>query len=186
MDQYFIDKMRAKLIKIQAEQRGLIDSLETGFDRSLTESVGELSSIDQHTSDLGNETLEREKDLGLLAQAEHTWAQCSDAFERMDQGVYGTCEVCGQQIGEERLEALPFAAKCITCQAADDEDRTFWRPAEEAVLSPPFSAKVKYGEEGIDRDDAWEIVARHGTSNAPQDTPEEFDDDDDLTEKGNG
>lgn len=177
--------MRARLYEIQAEQQELLDSLEAGFDRPMSESVGELSSIDQHTSDLGNETIEREKDLGFVAQANKTLAQCEQALDRMDQGTYGVCETCGQDIGLERLKALPFAAKCIECQEKADSDRAPWSPPEEDFLSPPFQP-VAYGDESIDRDDTWEIVARHGTANTPQDTPEAYDDDDDLVDKGNG
>jgi phage/conjugal plasmid C-4 type zinc finger TraR family protein len=39
------------------------------------------------------------------------------AAERMAQGGYGRCELCGREIGEERLKALPSATRCISCQA---------------------------------------------------------------------
>ena len=35
------------------------------------------------------------------------------ALERMDEGTYGTCEVCGNQISEARLEAMPSTRRCI-------------------------------------------------------------------------
>ena len=35
------------------------------------------------------------------------------ALERMEEGTYGICEKCGKPIGEERLEALPWATLCI-------------------------------------------------------------------------
>lgn len=186
MDRAFLGRMRTRLHEIADEQRTLIDSLESGFDVEMTTSVGELSSIDNHTSDLGNETMERQKDLGLIAQAQRTLGLCDEALLRIEQGTYGLCDVCGQQIPTERLEALPYALKCVACQAADDEDLAYYRPAEEAVLRPPFAARPAYGDYSIDRDDAWEIVARHGTANTPQDTPEAYDDDDDPTEQGNG
>ena len=52
------------------------------------------------------EVLERERE-----QAEH-------ARDRQAQGAYGICEDCGRKIGEERLEALPDATRCLACQAA--------------------------------------------------------------------
>src|SRR3954470_24288482 len=39
-----------------------------------------------------------------------------DALERLDEGGYGTCEDCGVAISEKRLEALPWARYCVTCQ----------------------------------------------------------------------
>lgn len=52
------------------------------------------------------EVLERERE-----QAEH-------ARDRQAQGAFGICEDCGRKIGEERLEALPDATRCLACQAA--------------------------------------------------------------------
>jgi DnaK suppressor protein len=44
--------------------------------------------------------------------------QAERARDRRAQGTYGLCEDCGWQIGEERLEALPDATRCLACQAA--------------------------------------------------------------------
>lgn len=41
--------------------------------------------------------------------------QVEAALRRMDAGVYGTCEVCGAAIPEGRLEALPWAVRCVNC-----------------------------------------------------------------------
>jgi DnaK suppressor protein len=38
------------------------------------------------------------------------------ALARLDAGVYGQCERCGEPIGAERLEVRPFATLCIGCQ----------------------------------------------------------------------
>jgi DnaK suppressor protein len=35
------------------------------------------------------------------------------AFEKLDDGTYGTCDVCGRSIPEGRLEALPWAVLCV-------------------------------------------------------------------------
>jgi RNA polymerase-binding transcription factor DksA len=37
------------------------------------------------------------------------------ALERLDAGDYGICENCGEAINPERLEALPYATRCIAC-----------------------------------------------------------------------
>ena len=42
-------------------------------------------------------------------------AAVDQALERIDSGSYGWCVVCGLQIAEERLEALPAAALCRSC-----------------------------------------------------------------------
>ena len=38
------------------------------------------------------------------------------ALRKLDEGGFGECERCGEEIAEKRLEALPFARYCIDCQ----------------------------------------------------------------------
>ena len=42
-----------------------------------------------------------------------TLAQVRTALARIDDGTYGTCEVCGRPIGDERLEVRPWAVRCV-------------------------------------------------------------------------
>jgi DnaK suppressor protein len=42
--------------------------------------------------------------------------QIEEALERMDDGEYGVCVNCGQEVQPKRLEAVPWARYCITCQ----------------------------------------------------------------------
>lgn len=42
--------------------------------------------------------------------------QARRALARMDAGEYGLCEDCGAPIAQRRLEALPWAEYCLTCQ----------------------------------------------------------------------
>jgi DnaK suppressor protein len=41
--------------------------------------------------------------------------ELEDALARAEKGLYGVCEDCGNPIGVERLEALPFTVFCIDC-----------------------------------------------------------------------
>ncbi|HEY8553783.1 MAG TPA: RNA polymerase-binding protein DksA [Burkholderiales bacterium] len=43
-----------------------------------------------------------------------------EALTRIDTGDYGYCEVCGVEIGLERLEARPTAELCIDCKTLDE------------------------------------------------------------------
>ncbi|MBI2217096.1 MAG: TraR/DksA family transcriptional regulator [Candidatus Rokubacteria bacterium] len=47
------------------------------------------------------------------------------ALKKIDEGAFGSCERCGEDIPEKRLEALPFARYCIDCQRlVEQEERT--------------------------------------------------------------
>ena len=76
-------------------------------------SISELSSRDQHPGDIGTETFEREKDFSILEQLEAEIGDLDAALRKIDDGTYGTCEVCNQEIEPERLEAIPGTRTCI-------------------------------------------------------------------------
>ncbi len=43
-----------------------------------------------------------------------------EAFARIDSGIYGRCEECGEEIGLERLKARPVTTLCIACKSAQE------------------------------------------------------------------
>ena len=114
-----------------ADERERLTGVRATFDdeglteQSANDSVGELSSYDQHQADMGTETFEREKDLSILEQVEAELADVEHALRRLDEGTYGTCEVCGQVIPEERLEALPATRLCLEHQAEAEREVRF-------------------------------------------------------------
>ena len=56
----------------------------------------------------------RERERGLINKIEA-------ALEKIEEGVYGTCESCGEEIGLKRLEARPVAELCIDCKAEQEK-----------------------------------------------------------------
>jgi DnaK suppressor protein len=55
----------------------------------------------------------RELDEGLEENADHVLVEIDSALARIEEGTYGVCSACGGPIGEERLEAVPYATLCI-------------------------------------------------------------------------
>lgn len=48
-----------------------------------------------------------------------------EALQRVEDGVFGICETCGEEIGEKRLEARPVTTQCIDCKTeAEKKERT--------------------------------------------------------------
>ena len=123
-----------------ADERERLAGVRSTFDdeglteQSANDSVGELSSYDQHQADMGTETFEREKDLSILEQVEAELADVEHALRRLDEGTYGTCEVCGKVIPEERLEALPATRLCLEHQAEAEREVRF--AGERADVGP--------------------------------------------------
>jgi RNA polymerase-binding transcription factor DksA len=110
------------------EERVRLTQLRDDFvDQGLTsesenDSLGELSSVDQHQADVGTETFQREADLSLLEQVQSELADVEHALRRLDDGTYGTCEACGKPIEDGRLEALPAARFCLDDQARAERE----------------------------------------------------------------
>ena len=48
-------------------------------------------------------------------------AKVKEALERIDDGTYGICELCGEPISEKRLEARPITTCCIECKKEEEE-----------------------------------------------------------------
>lgn len=44
-----------------------------------------------------------------------------EAIRRIDDGVYGICEECGEDIGVPRLKARPVTTLCVSCKARQEE-----------------------------------------------------------------
>jgi len=55
-------------------------------------------------------------ELALLAMQHETLAKIDAALAELDEGTYGRCADCGAEIATRRLQALPFALRCRTCQ----------------------------------------------------------------------
>ena len=69
-----------------------------------------------HQADDATDAFEQAKELSLLQNSERVLAQVDAALARFEEGVYGVCERCGQQIDPARLKALPYATLCMNCQ----------------------------------------------------------------------
>ena len=52
----------------------------------------------------------------LEENSTHVLTEIDGALDRIENGTYGVCQRCGNSIGEERLESLPWATLCIDCK----------------------------------------------------------------------
>lgn len=113
LDQGQLAQLRATLQARLAALSGLDDVKDTPLDgaRDLPVSEVETSPADKATVRLLN-------DLALEAAGHHA-AQMQvlrHALAKFDDGSYGLCEECGNDIGYSRLQARPEARLCIACQ----------------------------------------------------------------------
>jgi DnaK suppressor protein len=62
--------------------------------------------------------IQEELEFSLVQMKSETLSKITDALTRLEQGTYGNCFECGDEIAEKRLRALPFAVRCKDCEQA--------------------------------------------------------------------
>ena len=87
---------------LQAEADSLVADFEPG-DVQFDEESGEGDTLN----------IERERDLALSAQARAQVEEIDHALAKFELGTYGICEVSGEPVPEERLEAIPWARQRV-------------------------------------------------------------------------
>ncbi len=70
-------------------------------------------SYDDNFADSGQVAAERGENKVLYDQLRRELDDIERALARMDDGTYGSCEVCGAEIGADRLEVMPATRFCI-------------------------------------------------------------------------
>ena len=116
MDKKIIDELKAQLLKEKEELEKSLSRIarpldktegdyETNFEEIGTDKDDNATEVDQYT---GNFSVE--------ATLEKKLQEVIDAMERIEKGIYGTCENCNKEISIERLRANPSAKTCIECQ----------------------------------------------------------------------
>jgi DnaK suppressor protein len=62
--------------------------------------------------------IQEDLEFALVQMKSETLNKVNDALNRLEQGTYGNCFDCGEEIAEKRLRALPFAVRCKDCEEA--------------------------------------------------------------------
>jgi len=111
-------EFRALLEVEQARLSHSVEFLERENPGALEDELGEIGGkgVDNHLGDVATATFDRELDEGLEEGARQTLGEIDAALRRIADGTYGTCQMCGRSIGEDRLRALPWASLCIDDQ----------------------------------------------------------------------
>ncbi len=65
----------------------------------------------------------QQRDLALRDRTDHQLELVDEALARLAAGTFGACVRCGRPIPLDRLEALPWAPRCIDCQRIADRER---------------------------------------------------------------
>lgn len=86
-----------------------------GEHRAIIEGSAGSNLDDEHDPEGSTVGFERALVASLLADARRRLKELDEAIARVEDGTYGVCERCGQEIPDERLAAQPTATRCVTC-----------------------------------------------------------------------
>jgi DnaK suppressor protein len=122
--------------KIRAARKTLSDMKERllaeGLGKSLPEDLVRSFDIGDEGDRADNERT-NEVTILLSARDKEKLLAIEDALERIQEGTYGTCEECGDEIGGGRLSVMPLAKSCVTCQSQLEKEKAHHKFAEEKL-----------------------------------------------------
>lgn len=73
-------------------------------------------------ADVGTDNYERDLMIELIQSGEESLRNIDAALEKIEEGTFGICELCGKKINKDRLKAVPYAKLCIDCQREEEMD----------------------------------------------------------------
>jgi DnaK suppressor protein len=101
-----VSRLTGELAEVEGDLAGMI------------ENSGEGAGHDQ--ADVGSASFERDQEMVIVNNARNMLVQSQHALERIADGTYGQCEICGNPIGKNRLMAFPRATLCLSCKQREE------------------------------------------------------------------
>jgi DnaK suppressor protein len=115
------ERFRTALLEERQRIVAAIEYLHAEHPGTINDQVEEISAAgDNHLAETATVTLDREIDYTLEANSGQVLTEIDAALKRLEDGTYGTCVRCDGGVGEERLEARPWATLCIECKRREE------------------------------------------------------------------
>ena len=113
------DRFHKRLLEERERVQEALDYLHDENPGSIQDETQD-STADNHPGDMATVTFDRELDYTLEENEGRLLEAIDASLKRIDDGTYGMCVNCGQPIGAERLEALPWTTQCIDCKRKEE------------------------------------------------------------------
>ena len=110
LKQMLDDRRRELQAEVQGKMRGVREEGTWG---------GKLNEV-LDTVESAEADIQEDLEFALVQMKSETLNKVNDALVRLEQGNYGNCFDCGEEIAEKRLRALPFAVRCKDCEEAKE------------------------------------------------------------------
>lgn len=103
---------------LEARRRQLVHEVQVTIRDARTDSTLDRDVLDQGES--SEVDIQDEIGFALIQMKAETLNKIDAALRRFEEGTYGDCFECGEEIAEPRLWALPFAVRCKDCEEAHE------------------------------------------------------------------
>jgi DnaK suppressor protein len=98
-------RLRERRSELETQLAGLTRAPERGSGISFGKRVGDGTT----------EAVSRLNDVGVADSLNASVERVDRALEKLAEGTYGSCDVCGGEIPAKRLEAQPESVVCVSC-----------------------------------------------------------------------
>jgi DnaK suppressor protein len=106
--------------------RKMLASKKESIIRKLSETIAESkemeSNVAQDLVDKAETSYTKEFLLSLTDTERRQLLLIDEALKRLEHGEFGVCQLCRKEVGEKRLEAIPWTPLCIDCQEKAEEE----------------------------------------------------------------
>lgn len=113
-------KKLERLLGIRGKLQRDLERLEEDVEKAQRELIEEANR-DDRLADAAALAVGRDMGLTMEENVRMLLKKVELAIEAAEKGTYGACESCGKRIPAERLEAVPWASKCIECKRREEK-----------------------------------------------------------------
>ena len=100
-----------------AKNKAQLESLKQEYETRIAKIEDHLHNpqdeLDEHWDDQAISMRQNDMRQNLLAEAQQNLTYVNNALMRIENGTYGECVECGEDIEEKRLDAVPYATLCM-------------------------------------------------------------------------
>jgi len=109
-----------QLQEFKEQLEGIKNEISTDVEQTLTEMTNHGGNIPD-PNDRATVESDRSFELRIRGRERKLMDKVDEALNRIEEGTYGICEGCGEEIGLKRLKARPVATFCIECKTKQEQ-----------------------------------------------------------------
>ncbi len=115
-----MDKTRYEELKkmLEERKREILSEVQEKIRDVRTESNSGKKNEVLDSGESSEADIQEDIEFALIQMKAETLNRINEALAQLEEGAYGNCFECGEEIAERRLRALPFAVRCKACEEA--------------------------------------------------------------------